>query len=398
MLKLIAAILLVSATSCTRQQSASSLNGDTGSGDSPASNPTSPPVNPQQYHRLVGSTGTSLFSIPTGGGSFESIQNLDPSKGQEPYGAMLKASDGKLYGLHSVGGSHGFGVLFQLDPSSGEYRIKHEFADTDGALPKGSLIQVQNGKLVGLATGGGNTGNGVIFEFDPAGDVYTVVHEFDAAESDGSNPYGALIESADGKLYGYAYAGGLNGAGTLYSFDLGSRTYQKEWTFDPTSGANPRGRLIQGADGLLYGLTYQGGANGCGVLFSFNTDTKTYTDLYDFTDTTGSYPKGSLLLVGEQLYGLTSAGGTSDKGVLFSFEPGATPAYQVKYNFDNVHGSTPEDSLVRAASDGALYGLTSAGGASDKGVLFTFNLESLSLTVLYDFTGQIPLGSLIEID
>lgn len=69
-------------------------------------------------------------------------------------------------------------------------------------------------------------------------------------------------------------------------------------SFDGTDGEFPRGGLIQGSDGNLYGTTYQGGTNGAGTIFrlelglpqpSAYTCTNTTPPVINSIDSAGSY-------------------------------------------------------------------------------------------------------------
>src|SRR5437867_1322049 len=53
--------------------------------------------------------------------------------------------------------------------------------------------------------------------------------------------------------------------------------------YSDKSGSHPRGTLIQGSDGVLYGTTEAGGAYGLGVVFRLNTDGTGYAVLRSFT-------------------------------------------------------------------------------------------------------------------
>jgi uncharacterized repeat protein (TIGR03803 family) len=73
--------------------------------------------------------------------------------------------------------------------------------------PFGSLIKASNGLLYGMAFGGGSLGYGVIFSFNPTGNVYTVLHNFDGIN--GAAPSGALVQSGtSGLFYGFTQQGG----------------------------------------------------------------------------------------------------------------------------------------------------------------------------------------------
>ncbi|MBP6912013.1 MAG: peptidoglycan-binding protein, partial [Candidatus Pacebacteria bacterium] len=96
--------------------------------------------------------------------------------------------------------------------------------------------------------------------------------------------------------------------------------YDMLYEFDDTTGSSPRGSLVE-SNGVFYGMTYNGGTNNRGVIFSYdpsNTGSE-YDMLYEFDDTTGSYPYGSLVESNGVLYGMTADGGTDDAGVIFSY-------------------------------------------------------------------------------
>jgi hypothetical protein len=101
-------------------------------------------------------------------------------------------------GMHGVGG----GMIFSYDPFSSTYTRLFDFADDlsseeNGSFPYGSFIQANDGKFYGMASLGGTDNNGVIFTYDRVSGSYTKLLDFDG--SNGSNPYGSLIQARDGK-------------------------------------------------------------------------------------------------------------------------------------------------------------------------------------------------------
>ena len=98
-------------------------------------------------------------------------------------------------------------------------------------------------------------------------------------------------------------SGGVNGYGTIFSFDPNGNVYSKLMEFNMTNGRTPTDYLIKASDGKLYGLTRQGGANTNGVVFRFDVADTGYTVLKDFQQSTGWYPYGGLtempLITGE---------------------------------------------------------------------------------------------------
>lgn len=155
-----------------------------------------------------------------------------------------------------------------------------------------------------------------LFSFDPSSSTYIKLKDFDNII--GANPHGSLMQANNGKLYGMTSKGGTNDVGVIFSFDPSNFTYTKLKDLDETNGSTPYGSLIQANNGQLYGMTVRGGNNDYGVIFSFDPSNSSYTKLKDLHKTNGSHPYGSLMQASNgKLYGMTGSGGTNDNGVIF---------------------------------------------------------------------------------
>lgn len=180
-------------------------------------------------------------------------------------------------------------------------------------------------------------------------------------------------------------------------------------TLDYTQFGTPNGNLVEGtSDTVLYGGTHGTDnlypASGYGVIYQVNTVTgvvtkrKVITSLADGNIIAGELVKCPL---NGLYYGMTIAGGTSNKGVIFEWNP-ATNVYTKKIDFNGTNGAFPNEgsSLRFAASNGLFYGLTSSGGASNFGELFSYNPLTNTLASVLSMTGsngKTPTGSpLIE--
>src|SRR2546430_12817519 len=72
-----------------------------------------------------------------------------------------------------------------------------------GFAPQGNLIQGSDGALYGTMTSSGFAGPaGTVFRVNKDGSGYTVLWRFSGQPSDGSVPYGGLVQGSDGSLYG----------------------------------------------------------------------------------------------------------------------------------------------------------------------------------------------------
>src|SRR5262249_33407387 len=147
----------------------------------------------------------------------------------------------------------------------------------------------------------------------------------------------------------------------------------------------PWGSLIQSGS-TLYGMTTSGGSGGHGAIFRMGIDGTGFSLLHSFTGTAsdGNFPSGSLIQSGSTLYGMTQTGGSSNHGTIFRIEPDGT-GFSLLHSFTAAasDGRTPYDSLI--LSDLILYGMTSAGGSSDRGTIFQIGTDGTGFTQLHSF-------------
>ena len=310
----------------------------------------------------------------------------DTLTGKHPCGSLTTAGDGKIYGMTSEGGANNMGVLFQYDPLKDSVIVKKVFSGTaNGALPYGSLLKTSKGRLYGMTLKGGAANKGVIFEYIPETNMQTIKFSFDGSR--GSEPYGSLIEAPNGKLYGMTSAGGSNSGGVLLEYDTVSGTVTKKVDFKGSNGFAPDGSLVLFHSGKLYGQTFTGGTNGDGVIFEFDVNTGTYTKKADLLrSSNGTGPNSMSEAPNGKLYGTTVSGGSTDDGVIFEFDPSAGVVTK-KLDFNSApKGKYPCGSICYL-NNGLFYGMTTLGGNANKGVLYEYNSGSLQYTVKAQFNG-----------
>src|ERR1041384_6788526 len=97
----------------------------------------------------------TIFKMNDDGSGFQTIYSFDTLTGMNPYGTLLQASNGKLYGMTFQGGAHRYGSIFRFDPGDYIYTDLLDFNLTNGAYPYGSLIEMEGGMLYGMTSGGG---------------------------------------------------------------------------------------------------------------------------------------------------------------------------------------------------------------------------------------------------
>ena len=345
----------------------------------------------------AGSPGT-LFSYDLAAPKIKTEKLFSVAEGNHPYGSLVQASNGKMYGLTYDGGTQNKGTLFEFDPASKTYTVKHDFGSIAGDVAlyfagNGSLIEASNKKLYGI----GGYGSG-IYEYDPVTDSYAVKTSFSAIG--GGQAYGDLTE-LNGKLYGMTKDGGSNTLGSIFEYDLATGNITKKADFNRTNGARPEGKLTA-YGGKLYGTTPDGGT-GFGNLFEYNPTTNTLTNKVNFGGINGMGPSGFLTLAkNNKLYGTTSRGGDFDMGYIFEFDP-VTGTFTQKASF----GNDGDDAFyspggLMEASNGIFYGLTTWVYSDEmRGSLFKWDPVSNKIQLQEYFDGANglqPRARLIELN
>jgi len=228
-----------------------------------------------------------------------------------------------------------------------------------------------------------------------------LLHEFTGGNGDGESPSGSLL-SNNAILYGMTFDGGDDNRGVIFSIGMDGSNFKLLHEFSGwADGQFPWGSLIRG-NSILYGMTYQGGSHNAGVIFSMGTDGSNFTLLHEFAGVNhngGAEPLGDLILKNSTLYGMTSVGGDSDKGVIFSMgTDGSNFTFLHEFAGGINDGAKPSGSFI--LSNSTLYGMTLEGGDSNKGVIFSMGTDGSNLTLLHEFAGgnndgAVPYGTLI---
>ena len=286
---------------------------------------------------LPGGCGTAFRITPSGTLTtlYSFCSQTGCADGDEPYAALVQATDGNLYGTTALAGAGGCGTLFKIT-LSGSLTTFHTLDQTEGCAPV-ALVQALDGNFYGTTySGGANNFGGTVFKITPSGSL-TVLYSFCSQSgcSDGQAPTG-LIQVTDGNFYGTTSEGGnstdcfyYDSCGTVFKI-APSGTFTTLHSFDNTDGGNPFAGLVQATDGNLYGSTWGGGTSSYGTLFKITTR-GVLTTLYNFCFsgcTSGDSPYAGLIQATDgNLYGTTSGGGDNgaNAGTVFSLSVGLGP-------------------------------------------------------------------------
>ena len=124
-----------------------------------------------------------------------------------------------------------------------------------------------------------------------------------------------------------------------------AQTYKTIYLFG--GGGGPRGTLVEGTDGNLYGTTYGKGGRNNGMIFKI-TPGGTFTTLHAGG---GTFQTGLTLGTDGNFYGTSVAGGTSGGGYVFKITPSGT--LTTLYSF----GPGPRRPLTGTACPGQRWEL-----------------------------------------
>ena len=285
------------------------------------------------------SAPTSLNEIDFSPWTKTTLLQFDGTHGAGPEGNLVLDQQGNIYSTAAFGGPSDDGCAFQLVPSGDGWteNILHSFKSSpfDGATPQAGLIADQSGNFYGMTLWGG--AGGIVYEITQSGSGwdYRILHHF-MGIAGGFEPEAGLIMDGSGNLYGTTSVGGPGSVGgTVFMLSPSNGG----WTFHPVYNFlwpgpvgpifNPWSTLAMDAHGNLYGTTLNswGGSGGVFELMPSGEGGWQESTLYIFSGSDGSdLFSGVTLDANGNLYGVTYEGGGngcggSGCGVIYEITP-----------------------------------------------------------------------------
>ena len=197
----------------------------------------------------------TIFKIAAGSGTITSLASFaGTSNGSLPLGDLFVDSSGNFFGTAEGGGANGNGTIFKLPAGSGTISPVASFSSTTGANPYAGLTNI-SGTLYGTTELGGASSIGNIFKLPSGSSTITNVASFN--DTNGNQPAADMIADRAGNLYGTTGYGGANGDGTIFKLSAGSSTITTLASFNGSNGTNPYGSLIEDSAGNFYGADRQ---------------------------------------------------------------------------------------------------------------------------------------------
>jgi uncharacterized repeat protein (TIGR03803 family) len=351
----------------------------------------------------------AVIKLNKDGSGYTFLHAFSPSdEGARPAG-LTEGSDKALYGTTHFGGSNDLGTVFKVQRDGSGYTVLHHFGfGGDGRYPQAALFEGSDGVLYGTTDHSDSTNLGTLFRLNKDGSGYAVVHRFTGKYPPLNNYQGYLIaplvEGSDGALYGATVLGDItNAGGTVFKLNKDGSNYRVLHSFDFWSGdgAWPRGPVLQGSDGALYGTTSLGPVTnetyswGAGTIFKLNKDGSDYVILRSFTGLDGDGAGPLALREGTDgaLYGTTSNGGNNHGGITYGgvgtiFRINKDGGeYRIVHVFEQGSDGAYPSSLYEG-SDGAFYGTTLYNNVIypyNGGTIFRLNRDGTGYTVVQGF-------------
>jgi len=360
-----------------------------------------------------------VLSLTTQAQTFAVIHTFTGgADGAAPNGSLTFDRAGNLYGTATGGGhtasnciSGGCGTVFKLTRRNGSWIFSPLYSfqgNGDAANPFSGVTIAPDGSLYGTTTLGGTFGYGTVYNLRPAprfsANVLaqwdeTVLYEFGGSGAGGYPGFGSLIFDPAGNIYGTAEIGGvecttdIGDCGTVFKLTPSGGGWTLSYYAFPggADGGNPLSGVVMDAAGNLYGVTDIGNYDPVAYELSPSGSGWIETPLYQFGD---DDTRGGVILDGAgNLYGTTVLDGT-----VYELSPSSGMwNYTLLHTFSGPSG--PWNGVVQDAS-GNLYGTTCGDGTHGQGSVFKLTRSGggWTETDLYEFTGgsdgSCPVGGL----
>ncbi len=291
------------------------------------------------------------------------------NKGKYPNNKFVSIN-GVIYGTTVNGGVNNVGTIFSVNPVTAEATNVYNFDRNICAFPRANVVSYNN-KIYGYANYTSFTSNGSLFEFDPASGNISVLFTFTDSSTQGGYIYGLTQEN--GVIYGVTRRGGSNDEGVLFSYDIGSASFNVLHHFvRSTDGQLSSYFQPVISNNVVYGVNTYGGSNGSGTIYKYDLTNNQFQVLYNFESTSISRPRGKVVMINDNIYGICTSGGADHHGGIFKYDTSAGQ-FTILYTFDS-DIYLPSTGIINY--NGLLLGVLQNSSLLPDGGIFSFNLNN----------------------
>jgi hypothetical protein len=258
------------------------------------------------------------------------------------------------------------GTLWKYNLSTSTFTLLFEF---DSTVRKPYAIVHYSGKLYGLSDN--NSLNRCIWQYIISTNSFSIIHNFTD-----STDHNRMVLVGD-KLYGTTRDGGTNNQGYIWTYNLTSMSYSGiVHNFAAINGWSVRGGLFY-YNSKLYGVCYAGTVNNAGCIFSFDPALSQYSVVYSgfsSSSTNPRNPNSSVVIIDDIIYGTTDGGGTNLDGVFYKYNL-STSTFSVIENLDSATSGHIGSTEVGYAN-GYVFIQTLNGSADGDGRVSKYHIQS----------------------
>lgn len=280
---------------------------------------------------VFGGIGKGIVFKVTAAGKYSILHTFGKVSGDGswPLGPLTLDAAGNIYGTASdmetctnecpAAKDLGFGIVYKLN-SKGAETVLYAFTGAkDGGWPTGNIVRDAQGNLFGTTSGAGAFGGGTFWKLSTKNvesTIYSFCSQTDCADGIGPS---FLRRSSSGNFYisllsinqngggGIAEVNTLNAESIVYSF------CQVPGQCD--AGYQPGATML--TSGTVYGTTTYGGLYGQGVVYSVTGSQETVLYNFGAFGGDGLSPNGVISDAQGNLYGITVNGGANELGAVW---------------------------------------------------------------------------------
>ncbi|MFZ1689022.1 MAG: choice-of-anchor tandem repeat GloVer-containing protein [Flavobacteriales bacterium] len=267
-------------------------------------------------------------------------------------------------------------LVFGYDPATNtvdtlSLLLANQYPSYNEARHPGAPVLAANGTIYGASPFGGRYWRGTVYWVDTVGHKRRTLCDF-ADSLLGKRPHVQLFPTQPNVFIGFTGEGGLNGMGTVFSFDASTTAFTKLLDLGPVRQMSSTSHLLQHSNGKVYIASEYEVSQ---WVYSYDPSTNIMAPVLEMPLNTGFHDL--LELPDGRLAFCTTTGMETYAG---SFQPDGT-GLSIPLSFPN--GGHQPDMLVHMPATNKLYAPSSSGGLGAGG-LITLDLDNATWNAVHN--------------